>query len=130
MSRVEEIEAAIDGLPPERLLSRWIELFEKYTNHFQMPIPSTTFQPSSGFAAAKNSGRKIRLIREASHAEQLKDYLAEIRFAAAFQYLGFDVEVEPLRIKRESSGVMQPMAIQAENVTRMLATFYSLPDRA
>jgi hypothetical protein len=48
---------------------------------------------SSGFAAAKNSGRKFRLIREASYAEQLKGYLAEIKFAAAFQYLGFGVEV-------------------------------------
>jgi hypothetical protein len=58
-----------------------------------MPTPNTAFQPSSGFAAAKNSGRKFGLIREASHAEQLKGYLAEIKFAAAFQYLGFDVEV-------------------------------------
>jgi hypothetical protein len=58
-----------------------------------MPIPNTAFQPSSGFAAAKNSRRTFRLIREASHAEQFKGYLAEIKFAAAFQYLGFDVEV-------------------------------------
>ena len=48
------------------------------------------------FAAVKHSARKFKLIRRAVDGEQLRDYLAEIRYAQIFQALGFDIEAEPL----------------------------------
>lgn len=48
------------------------------------------------FAALKYACRKFKLIREATDIEGMRDYLAEIRYALTFHYLGFDIEAEPL----------------------------------
>jgi hypothetical protein len=48
------------------------------------------------FANVKNSARKFKLIREATDPEQMRDYLAEIRYALIFRRLAFGVEAEPL----------------------------------
>jgi hypothetical protein len=48
------------------------------------------------FANLNNSTRKFKLVAGATDIEQLKDYLAEIRYALIFRRLAFSVEAEPL----------------------------------
>jgi len=79
----------MQSLMKERALRRVYEL---------LPNPDHKYCAGAldQFARLKNSVRKFKLITEATDREQMKNYLAEVRYALIFQFLAFAVEAEPL----------------------------------